>query len=450
MNLKLSDLFNSENLRSQKLKINILALILRKGITVLIAYITIPLILHYLTESEYGIWLTIYSVIGWFVLFDLGLGLGLRNRFAEAIAEDNHKLARTYVSTTYAILGMIAGGLLAVVLLSHKWVNWEAVFNVSSEDAKGVGTVVLITFSYACLIFFFGLIKTVLTADQRPALASYFNTIASAASLLIIILLIQFTEGSLVYLALTITGTNLFVFIVATIWLFRNDYARYRPSLKYIDFKQASSLMKLGISFFFLQLAGIIVYGTDALIISHLFGSDKVPSYVIALKYFSIVQLFFMIVSKPLLAAFIEARTKNEIAWIKSVINKLLLLVGACAVLLVVMLLPAQAICELWLQQKIDIPLILSIGMLFYVLFNIWIQVYVTYIDSTGKLRLSLYISIFALLANLPLSYYLAQTWLGVSGVIFATCICLLPDVIILPLQYYKLINEKATGIWNR
>ena len=86
MNLKLSDLFNSENLRSQKLKINILALILRKGITVLIAYITIPLILHYLTESEYGIWLTIYSVIGWFVLFDLGLGLGLRNRFAEAIA----------------------------------------------------------------------------------------------------------------------------------------------------------------------------------------------------------------------------------------------------------------------------------------------------------------------------------------------------------------------------
>lgn len=47
------------------------------------------------------------SIVGWFVFFDVGLTQGLRNRFAEARAKGDEELARNYVSTTYAILGII-------------------------------------------------------------------------------------------------------------------------------------------------------------------------------------------------------------------------------------------------------------------------------------------------------------------------------------------------------
>jgi len=39
---------------------------------------------------------------------------------------------------------------------------------------------------------------------------------------------------------------------------------------------------------------------------------------------------------------------------------------------------------------------------------------------------------------------------LGSSGVILGTCISLLFGTILAPIQYYKIINQKAFGIWNK
>ena len=65
--------------------------------------------LNYLNPVKYGIWLTLTSVIGWFAFFDLGLGNGLRNKLAEALAKNDNELARTYISTSYAIMTITIG-----------------------------------------------------------------------------------------------------------------------------------------------------------------------------------------------------------------------------------------------------------------------------------------------------------------------------------------------------
>lgn len=72
--------------------------------SILVSLLYIPLLLGYLTQEKYGIWLTLTSILGWFSFFDVGLGNGLRNKLAEAIASGNISLGRKYVSTTYAIL----------------------------------------------------------------------------------------------------------------------------------------------------------------------------------------------------------------------------------------------------------------------------------------------------------------------------------------------------------
>ena len=55
-----------------------------------IGLVLVPLTINYLNPTKYGIWITLSSVIGWFSFFDIGLGNGLRNRFAEAIANNDH------------------------------------------------------------------------------------------------------------------------------------------------------------------------------------------------------------------------------------------------------------------------------------------------------------------------------------------------------------------------
>jgi O-antigen/teichoic acid export membrane protein len=54
------------------------------GIAITLLYI--PLLLDFLNEEKYGIWITLTTIINWIRIFDVGLGNGLRNKLAEAIA----------------------------------------------------------------------------------------------------------------------------------------------------------------------------------------------------------------------------------------------------------------------------------------------------------------------------------------------------------------------------
>ena len=65
-----------------------------QGLSILIGLLYVPLLLNYLTQEKYGIWLTLTSILGWFSYFDIGLGNGLRNKLAESIALGNNRLEK--------------------------------------------------------------------------------------------------------------------------------------------------------------------------------------------------------------------------------------------------------------------------------------------------------------------------------------------------------------------
>ena len=73
-----------------------------------------------------------------------------------------------------------------------------------------------------------------------------------------------------------------------------------------------------------MQIAAVVVFTTDNLIITQLFGPAQVAPYSIALKYFNIAQMGFSIIITPFWSAFTEAYTKNDYAWIKNNIKRLI------------------------------------------------------------------------------------------------------------------------------
>ena len=51
---------------------------------------------------------------------------------------------------------------------------------------------------------------------------------------------------------------------------------------------------------------------------------------------------------------------------------------------------------------------------------------------------------------NIPLSILFAKyLQLGSAGVILATALCLMPVLILARIQYHRIINKTAKGIWN-
>ena len=100
-------LVNSGHERTARAKKNIFVSFAVKGLNIGIGFVQLPIALSYIGETRYGIWLIVSSIIAWFEFFDIGLGNGLRNKFAEALAIGDKKSAKIYVSTTYYLMSLI-------------------------------------------------------------------------------------------------------------------------------------------------------------------------------------------------------------------------------------------------------------------------------------------------------------------------------------------------------
>jgi len=166
--------FFSGHERTVKAKKNIIASIMIKGVSIVVGFLMVRIVLNYLDQTNYGIWLTLSSFLTWFSFFEIGLGNGLRNKLAEALAVKDYNLGKIYVSTTYAILAIVISLVAIIFFIANFFIDWSVILNTDKTIAPMLSTLALIIFGFFFLQFVIQLISIVLYADQRPAIANLF------------------------------------------------------------------------------------------------------------------------------------------------------------------------------------------------------------------------------------------------------------------------------------
>ncbi len=433
--------FGKGHERTKKAQQNIAFSFVLKGLSIALGLISMPLTIHYLEPQKYGIFITLSSLIAWFGFFDIGFGGGLRNRFAEALAQGKHELARTYVSTTYAVLTIIIGSILMLFYLANNFIDWNTILNVRQEvvprkELKILALIVFTTFSMGLVL---RLITTILTADQRPALASIFELIGKALSVLMIIILVKTSHGSLIYFALSQNFLPVLVLIISSSCFFRGRYKRYRPSVSYIEFGRSKDLLGLGIKFFIINIANILLYQTNTIVISQLFGPKEVAPYSVAFAYYGVLTMGFSIIVTPFWSAFTEAWIKKEIQWIKNIMRKLIATWVILAAFGIIMVFFSKWIFAVWIGNKVYVPLIMSLLVCAYILINALNSVYNHFLNGVGKVKIQIILALSGALINLPLSIYLGKA-IGIQGVLLANILATIPGIFIYPYNYRKLL----------
>ena len=205
----------------------------------------------------------------------------------------------------------------------------------------------------------------------------------------------------------------------------------------------------MGGQFFILQVAGLVLFSTTNLIISNKFGPDKVTNYNIAYRYFSIIPMLFSIVLTPLWSATTEAYYKKDYVWIKNSVKKVNALLILTALVLVLMVLLANYIYKIWIGRTIEISQIMNIAMAIYIYIIVVSMSYSSFINGIGKLRLQVVNTLTVALIFLPLTFFLTDLF-SIIGIILALIIVNSSGLIFNIIQFYKIINNKAQGIWNK
>lgn len=275
--------------RTKLLKKNIIASFLIKGVDVLVYLLLVPLTLGYLNEYEYGIWLTLNSILMWINSFDIGLGNGMRNKLGESLAKEDKSLCKIYVSTTFFMLCGIMTILMIIASILLPFLDWYSILSASPESVHRLNQIVFISFCLFCINFIFKFIGNVYLALQLPAINNLLVCMGHALSLIVIFILSLCTAGSLLLVAIAYSAAPPLVYIIAYPITFGIKYRFMAPSITSFRKKYLKNLFSMGVLFFIIQLGGLLLFSTANLLISHLFGPENVTPYNIAYRYFSIV-----------------------------------------------------------------------------------------------------------------------------------------------------------------
>jgi len=443
---------NNGQTRSVKAKKNIIASFFIQGTSILTSILLVPIAINYVNVSQYGIWLTLSSIVVWFGFFDIGLTQGLRNKFAQAVAVGDDELAQKYVSTTYAILGIICTLLWVVFLFVNQYLDWSNILNVPTKMQGEVSILALMVFTYFCLQFVLKIITTILIANQQPALSSLLSLLGQIVSLICIFILVNVTEGSLIKLGAVFCFSPIMVLTVASLFLYRNSYKKYRPSFSKVRFSYAKGLFNLGIIFFVIQVAGIVQYQTANIIIAQNFTTADVTAYNIVFKYFGMLDMLFVIFLAPFWSASTEAFLKNDIAWIKKGIKKYNQLNIILFFLGCLMLIFSQTAYDLWLGKgKVNISFSLSLWGFLYFLMTMFVATYVAFLNGINALRIQFIACIISPFLYIGIALLLIKYYhMGTYSLFIASIACNFNGLILAPLQYHMVINKKKKGIWIR
>lgn len=419
-----------------------------KGFSIIISFLLIPLSIKYLGVDNYGLWITMFSFISWFSLFDFGIGNGLRNKLSQALANDNRLLAKELVSTAYFIMTIVVLLLVAIFLCLSNLIDWSEIFKYTGiENLDKLFQLAFIVFSVNLVL---KMVTSVYFANQIPSFAGLIHFFSQLIVLISVYIAMQLENGSLFTYATIIFLSQFAVLIIANIFSFQNKYKFMAPNLRCIRFRHSKSLFNLGFSFFLVQICFILIYSTDNFIVNYYFGPSQVTVLDIAIKYFTIVTIAINIILTPYWSAFTNAFELSDFKWIKKSFKKLTLLSFFVALLIFLMIIIANYVYDFWIGDDVSIPFVLTVCIGISTFLKAFNLNSVMLINGLGKIRLQFIVGVFGAVTNIPLSIILAVNCnLGISGVIIATIITELIGLCFFRIQAIKLINGTAKGIFN-
>lgn len=437
------------NSRNKMLFLNILFSGFLKIVGLLTSLVIVPITINYLNNEVYGIWMTITSILYWITTFDIGLGNGMRNYLAEALATNDTKLGKKYISTTMLLLSLIALSMSIVLLYPLITINFNSFFNTNAIAGNELRMAVVIAVGFTLMNFVLKNIGMIFVAMQKYAINDLLSISGNVIALILIYILTKVTTGNLVLVVLAYTMTSCVAFLLAAIPLFWK-HPELKPSLRFFDKSLGKKIVGKGFGFFVIQISScLVIFGAANFFITQSCGPAAVTTYNIAYKFFNLLVIAYTIILAPMWNAYTDAYVKGDMQWIKATFNKALKfwVLSICGGL--GMLLICNLFYKLWIGNMVNVPLSVSASTLIYVCFFNLNNCATYLINGLNKIFVQIIISL-AVTTLYIITVLAFGRKLGVEGIVLSMAASYAVMSVVHLYQCRKLINGKADGIWNK
>ena len=338
-----------------------------RGVGFLNFLITVPLTLGYLGKERYGAWMAISSLMAFLSFSDLGLSNGLISAISRAEGEGNTGFARRAITSVILYICCISVVLLVLYYSSLFFVRWDKVIGLGTlQNTHEIQLAISVFVTLFAVGLPVNLAQHVQSSLQRGYVSNFWLAIGSLCSLGLVFLAAH-RHAPIYILVLVVGGIPPLMQLCNALLLFLKQRPDLRPSLKYFEWSVGNSMLRSGLLFLGLGIAGALAYDSQNIVIAHILGPAAVGTYAVTQRLYSVIPMLIAFVTQPLWPAFGEAIARKEWPWVYRALRKGIALNAIIAIVPAVLLsIFSDSVIAHWTKGQIVAPKGLVIG------FSVW------------------------------------------------------------------------------
>lgn len=416
-----------------------------KGISGMSLFLSIRLMIDYLGDQNYGIWVLLFTLFQLVLLMDFGIQSTLKTKIPIYQHEGNQIKIQEIINATYKISIFIALSILSAFLILVKVINFKSVFNISNLEVNEVDFLLLLNVFFFCLTFIVNIHKSLFVAFFKGKFAEQSIAVNQFTFLVFTGAFIFFYTAPLsdfnkLLLFSIINGLLSFgVNFLYSIKIFKEE----KLKLKILNLKNnplLKEILNLGVKFMFLQIGFLFVFSSDSYIISNAFNPTEIVAYEVVNKLFQFPFMIIFAALSPLWSMFAKhylEKDKNKLYSDFRKFNKTFILILLSLITLYSI---TPTVISIWIKNDITIPNYLILLTTIVTALKIFVSFYTFFLNGIGKLRLYLIILAISVTIKIPLSFYFVDLNLGVNSVLLSSLIIVIVWSILIPLKCYKIV----------
>ena len=402
---------------SRTLARNTVLNVLGQVVPMLAAVVAIPILIQHLGASRFGVLTLAWAAIGYFNLFDLGLGRALTQIVAARLGSEQESAELTTVAWTALALMLLLGVLGGLVLAAvTPWIVRTGLNIPPSLIAESIGAFYLLAASLPFVVTTAGL-RGLLEAHQQFGAATALRIPLALFTFIGPLLVLPFSNGLEPIVALLLVGRAITWFAHLVVCLRRYDYLRTAFRLRR---GVVGPLLRFGGWMTVSNVVSPIMAYLDRFLIGAILPLAAVAYYVTPYELVTkllVVPQAMVVAAFPALAASYASDPRRTAAMFERTLRVVLLLMFP--VLLAVVMFSREAL-TLWVGAKIaeqstSVLQWLAVG----VFINAMAQAPLVVLQSTGRPDLTAKLHLLELPLYLVALWFLAQRY-GIVGVAIA------------------------------
>jgi O-antigen/teichoic acid export membrane protein len=244
-----------------------------------VGFFLAPFILHRLGDDAFGLWILVFSITGYYGLFDFGIRSSIIKYVAQFAARGETEELTRFVNTCLFVYSWIALFLVVVTVVCSRYV--DAIFRVSPAFVVTARLLVLLVGAAIALGFPLGVFSGILEGLQKYTWENATQIASSLLRAVLIVIALQRGKGLLTIALITVIVP---LFASACHILIVRRMLPLQFGRKFFDRTAFRLMTRYGSTTFISMVAGQLRYKTDAAVIGIFLSSSAITFFSIGSK----------------------------------------------------------------------------------------------------------------------------------------------------------------------